>query len=95
MHTRRAAAVGRGQFFEVVYLRDCRRRPCKVHAAMYCKNAASKGGTSAANSSTVRLVNSHTSVVWVGRSQYRNIICASFCGGHSVTQIVINSHEGT
>ena len=58
---------------------------------MYPKNAASKGGTSAANSSTVNLVKSHTSVVWVGRSRYRNMACASCRARHSITQIVMNS----
>src|SRR5215475_10053255 len=58
---------------------------------MYPKNAASKGGTSAANSSMVKLVKSNTSVVWVGRSRYRSIGCPSSRGGHSITQIVMNS----
>ena len=53
---------------------------------------ASKGSTSAANSSTVKLVKSHTSVVWVGISRYRTMICASFRGRHSITQIVMNSN---
>jgi hypothetical protein len=76
----------------VVSRRACRRRPWSVHSAMYPKNAASKGGTSAANSSTVTLVKSHTSVVWVGRSPYRNMACASFRARHSITQIVMNSN---
>jgi hypothetical protein len=58
---------------------------------MYSKTAASKGGISAINSSTVKLVKSHTSVVWVGRSRYRNMACASFRARHSITQIVMNS----
>jgi hypothetical protein len=59
---------------------------------MYPKNATSKEGSSAANSSTVKLVKSNTSVVWVGRSQYRSMSGPSFRGGHSITQIVMNSN---
>lgn len=44
---------------------------------MEVKNAGSKGGTSAANSSTVKLVTSQTSVVWGGMSHYRNMLGAS------------------
>ena len=92
MHNRRSAAVGTGPCVEVVSLRDGRRRPCKVHAAMAGQNAVAKEGSSASHSSTVRLVKSHTSVVWVGMSRYGIMICVSFYGRHSVTQIVINSN---
>ena len=44
-----------------------------------------------ANSSTVKLVKSNTSVVWIGIVRYRNIICASCRRKHSITQIVMNS----
>jgi hypothetical protein len=59
---------------------------------MSSKNAASKGGTSAVNSSTVKLVKSHTSVVEVESSRYRNIVCASFRERHSIAQIVMNAN---
>ena len=59
---------------------------------MSLKKACSKGGTSVVNSATVKLVKSNTSVVWVGRSRYRNMGCASFRERHSITQIVMNSN---
>ena len=63
MHTKRSAGGGRGQVVEVVERRACRRHPWRVHSAMEAKNAASKGGTRTAHSSTVKLVTSRTSVV--------------------------------
>jgi hypothetical protein len=59
---------------------------------MSSKNATSKGGTSAVNSSTVKLVKSNTSVVEGERSRYYNMACASFSERHSITQIVMNSN---
>lgn len=58
---------------------------------MSSKNAASKGGTSAVNSSTVKLVKSSTSGVEGESSRYRHMVCASCHERHSITQIVMNS----
>src|SRR5262245_52176483 len=59
---------------------------------MSSKNAASKGGTSAVHSSTLKLVKSSTSVGDAESSRYRNMVCASFHERHSITQIVMNSN---
>ncbi len=60
---------------------------------MSSENAASKGPPRAVSSSTIKLVRSTTSVVWVGRSRYRHMNCPSCRGGpvSSKIQIVMNS----
>src|ERR671923_217231 len=46
MNNSRSSGVGRGPFLSVVERRACRRRPCRVHAAIYPRNAAKKGSWS-------------------------------------------------
>src|SRR6266446_6875634 len=58
----RSSGVGRGQFLYTRNWRAVRGCPSRRHAAICAWNAASKGGTSCWNSSSVTLVKSRNSV---------------------------------
>src|SRR5713101_1871284 len=58
----RSSGVGKGQFWYTVNRRAVRGCPSRRHTALCAWNAASKGGTSCCNSSSVTLVKSRNSV---------------------------------
>src|SRR4030095_4325593 len=62
MKNSRSSGVAKGQFLYTLNRRAVRGFPSRRHAAICAWNAASKGGTSCWNSSSVKLVKSRNSV---------------------------------
>ena len=73
IHSSRASGVGHGPFWSGVYRRAVRGGPSSRQADIGTWKAVSTGGTHGRNSSSVRLVQSSTSVGRVWRSANRHV----------------------